>query len=112
LGIMRSQATTKKDRTFAVVPPIRSCSPWHVTEVVILDGYRLKVRFFDGLSGMFDMSTRVHSSDAGVFAQLADPAVFAQAFIEHGAVTWPGEIDLAPDAMHDAIRRSGVWRLE
>jgi hypothetical protein len=31
--------------------------------------------------------------------------------IEHGAVTWPGELDLAPDAMHDAIRQHGVWVL-
>jgi len=28
-----------------------------------------------------------------------------------GAVTWPGELDLAPDAMHAAIRRTGVWVL-
>jgi len=24
-------------------------------------------------------------------------------------VIWPGEIDLAPDAMHEAIQAGGVW---
>jgi hypothetical protein len=26
-------------------------------------------------------------------------------------VSWPGELDLAPDAMHAAIREHGEWRL-
>ena len=40
------------------------------------------------------------------------PDVFAQVGIDHGAVTWPGEIDLAPDAMYDEIKASGQWVLE
>ena len=46
---------------------------------------------------------------AGVFAALRDPALFAQVRVEWGAVTWPGGLDLAPDAMHEAIRQSGEW---
>ena len=42
---------------------------------------------------------------AGVFAGLSDPSLFKQVFIEHGAVTWPGEIDLAPDAMYAGIKK-------
>jgi hypothetical protein len=26
-------------------------------------------------------------------------------------VTWPGELDLAPDAMHEAIKQQGEWIL-
>jgi hypothetical protein len=26
-------------------------------------------------------------------------------------VVWPGELDLAPDAMHAAIQKHGVWSL-
>ena len=26
-------------------------------------------------------------------------------------VSWPGEVDLAPDAMYEAIRRDGEWLL-
>lgn len=71
--------------------------PWRVKKVEALDNFRLKVRFVDGLEGTVDMSKRVHAKNAGVFAALADPAHFNQVFVEAGAVTWPGEIDLADD---------------
>ncbi len=83
--------------------------PWPVVEVHPLSDYRLRVRFVDGLEGTVDMAALVHSASAGVFSQLADPARFAQAFVAHGAVTWPGEIDLAPDAMCAEIKKNGNW---
>jgi len=43
---------------------------------------------------------------------LRDPALFSAVYVDHGAVTWPGEIDLAPDAMHDEIRAKGIWIVE
>jgi len=51
----------------------------------------------------------VQAQDAGVFRSLADPALFAQAGVEMGAVTWPGGLDLAPDAMHDSIAQRGEF---
>ena len=48
----------------------------------------------------------------GVFAHLADQAAFAEVEVVHGAVTWPGELDLAPDAMHDEIAANGEWVLQ
>jgi tRNA(Arg) A34 adenosine deaminase TadA len=51
----------------------------------------------------------VFGSRAGVFARLRDPAQFAAVGIDHGAVTWPGELDLAPDAMYAEIRAHGHW---
>ncbi|MBT0893743.1 hypothetical protein KI811_07950 [Geobacter hydrogenophilus] len=32
--------------------------------------------------------------------------------MEYGAVTWPGEIDLAPDAMYQNIKQYDKWVLE
>ena len=84
---------------------------WRVVEVQPLANFRLRVRFVDGLEGTVDMSALIHSPTAGVFALLADPAQFAQVFVAHGAVTWPGEIDLAPDAMYAEIKRLGSWVL-
>lgn len=40
----------------------------------------------------------------GVFEQLRDEKRFAEVYVRDGAVTWPGELDLAPDAMYDRIR--------
>jgi hypothetical protein len=77
-----------------------------------LDGFCLFVLFVDGTTGTVDLSGLVHSPRAGVFARLSDPAIFRQVFVEHGAVTWPGELDLAPDAMYNEIKKSGNWILE
>ncbi|MGA8029189.1 MAG: DUF2442 domain-containing protein [Bryobacteraceae bacterium] len=85
--------------------------PWRVEAVSPLDGFRLAVRFLDGTTGTVDLSGLVRSDRAGVFAPLADPCLFAQVFVEHGAVTWPGELDLAPDAMYAEIKEHGEWKL-
>ncbi len=34
-----------------------------------------------------------------------------QVRVELGVVTWPGEIDLAPDAMHAELAAHGEWHL-
>jgi hypothetical protein len=39
----------------------------------------------------------------GALAPLRDEQFFGQVFIDSGAVAWPGEIDLAPDAMYAQI---------
>jgi hypothetical protein len=67
--------------------------------------------FADGLSGEVDLSGLVLSPKAGIFAKLADAAIFAQVRLEYGAVSWPGELDLAPDAMHEEIQKRGKWAL-
>jgi hypothetical protein len=85
---------------------------WRVVEVRPLAGFRLSVRFADGTQGEVDLSALISGSRAGVFARLRDHSVFAQVGIDHGAVTWPGNIDLAPDAMYDAIKANGVWHVE
>lgn len=46
-----------------------------------------------------------------LFAAVADPDVFSHVYVELGAVTWPGEIDLAPDVMHGEIEKNGIWIL-
>jgi hypothetical protein len=116
LDIVRTPADTSKNRTTPVtpetIPPIICNQPDDVAEVTPLAGFRLHVRFNDGTDGHVDMSALIHSTRAGVFAQLADPARFAEAYVEYGAVTWPGELDLAPDAMYAEIKLHGEWKLK
>ena len=109
LGIMSTQSTAKQDSAATLAPQTRPSMPWRVRSVEALSAYRLRVAFVDGLTGFVDMSALVRAPHAGVFASLVDTSVFVQAFVEHGAVTWPGEIDLAPDAMHAAISKNGDW---
>jgi hypothetical protein len=42
---------------------------------------------------------------------LQDQSQFRQVSVVDGIVTWPGELDLAPDAMHEEIKKNGAWRL-
>lgn len=58
------------------------------------------------------MSKLIFGTEPDVFAALRDPGVFAQVEVVLGAVTWPGELDLAPDAMYDALKAKGSWTPE
>lgn len=81
---------------------------WDVIEVKPEPPLTLHVRFEDGLSG----KVRFESSHlTGVFESLKNPNIFAQVHVDGGAVAWPGDVDLAPDAMYDEIKSNGEWVL-
>jgi len=73
---------------------------WDVVEVKPEPDYSLFVRFEDGLSGRVQLR---EENLTGALAPLRDPLFFDQVFIDYGAVAWPGDIDLAPDAMYEDI---------
>jgi hypothetical protein len=73
---------------------------WDVVEVKPEPDYCLFVRFKDGLTGYVRLRPEEFT---GVLAPLLDMRFFEQVFINHGAVAWPGKIDLAPDAMHAQV---------
>ena len=81
---------------------------WTVVSVEPKPPLTLAVRFSDGTEGTvrFELS---HLS--GVFKALKDPAIFRQVRVELGTVSWPGDIDLAPDAMYREIKSTGEWVL-
>jgi hypothetical protein len=81
---------------------------WDVREIMVSPPLELQVSFLDGTRGVVRFEP---SHLTGVFASLRNPATFAEAYIEGGAVTWPGGVDLAPDAMYAAIRETGEWVL-
>ena len=83
---------------------------WRVSEVRVIEDHALRVRFIDGLEGVVRFLPGFFRV---VFAHLSDPAKFQQVTVVGGAVTWPGELDLAPDAMHEEIKqRGGEWVVE
>jgi len=81
---------------------------YNVIDVKPVGHLHLKVTFKDGLSG--DVVLR-KSHLTGVFSSLQDPSIFAKVSCSHGFVEWPGDIDLAPDAMYDEVKKNGVWEL-
>jgi hypothetical protein len=82
---------------------------WDVVAVQIQSDVAVRVRFQDGLEGEVRF---LPSAFRGVFAVLEDPRAFRQAYVNDGVLTWPGDLDLAPDAMHDAIAAHGQWILD
>jgi hypothetical protein len=70
-----------------------------------LAGYRLRVRFNDGLEGVYAVDPERRG---GVFLKLLDPKTFNAVAVnpDFGCVEWPGGIDFCPDTMHRAM--SGV----
>jgi hypothetical protein len=70
---------------------------WDIVEVTPEPDYCLFVRFKDGLAGRVQLR---QEELTGALAPLRDAPFFEQVFIDCGAVAWPGDIDLAPDAMY------------
>jgi hypothetical protein len=64
----------------------------------VLDNYRVRLRFDDGVEGEAEFSAHVGK---GVFAAWTDYAFFRQASIgERGrTLAWPGELDFCADAL-------------
>ncbi len=75
---------------------------WDVVEVTPEPDHSLLVRFRDGLIGRVCLR---QEDLTGALAPLRDLHFFQQVFIDHGAVAWPGDIDLAPDAMYAELAR-------
>jgi hypothetical protein len=69
-----------------------------ITYAKPLPELRLEVRFDNGESGTVDLSSL---AGRGVFSAWNTPGVFDRVSVtEYGAVEWPGEIDLCPDALY------------
>jgi hypothetical protein len=67
-----------------------------------LTGYRLQVRFNDGLEGVFPVEPERRG---GLFLKLLDERVCKAVAVnaDFGCVEWPGGVDLCPDTMHQAM---------
>ena len=74
-----------------------------VLEVKPLEGYRLFVRFEDGVQGVIEVSDLVRFE--GIFAPLKDLGQFRQASVnpELGVVCWSNGADLDPDVLYACL---------
>lgn len=101
---MPVQPDAAENRAPGLIPEIAPKSPWRVAEVRALPEWRLYLRYNDGVEGEVDLHDLIHGPHAGVFESLRDGALFAQAALHWGAVTWPNGLDLAPDRLYEQIR--------
>ena len=94
----------RADCSAAVTPELKIGAPWRVVGMQLLADRAMQVRFVDGVEGVVRFGPNFY---CGAFSHLIDAERFAEARVEMGAVTWPGELDLAPDRMHDDIVAHG-----
>ena len=74
-----------------------------ITHAKALPDFRLELTFDTSETGVVDLSS---FAGRGVFAVWEQPGVFERvAVTNQGAVEWPGEIDLCPDALY--LRMTG-----
>jgi Protein of unknown function (DUF2442) len=66
-----------------------------------LSGYRLRVRYADGVEGIIDLSDQV---GRGVFVPLRDEAFFRSVQIgDNGQIAWSDELEICPDSAYVEI---------
>jgi len=82
---------------------------WDVIKVVPESDLSLNVSFKDGTTGKV-LFEEAHLT--GVFSLLRNPEYFRLVSLDNGVVVWPGDIDLAPDAMYREIKKYGKWVLK
>jgi hypothetical protein len=72
-----------------------------ITNVQVLDGYRLDLTFSDGVHGVIDLTDRIVGR-GDVFAPLAAPDYFRQVKLdgELGTIVWPNGADICPDLLY------------
>ena len=67
-------------------------------EVEARDGYRLWIRFDDGVEGEVDLSSR---AGRGVFKVWGDPGVFESVSVTpHRTIRWTDDAELCADALY------------
>jgi len=84
-----------------------------LTEITVLNDYKLHLKYSDGAEGIFDFARIVGFS--GMFEKLRDPVEFRRARISSDSwksLTWPGELDLDPVTVYsDVTGKSVEWIL-
>jgi uncharacterized protein DUF2442 len=74
-----------------------------VVEVTPLGGYRVFLRFDDGVRGEIDLEPLLSPFD-GVFESLRDRARFREVFVDDGGtIAWPNGADLAPEVLYAMV---------
>lgn len=72
-----------------------------LVDVTPLPGYRLRLRFADGVEGEVDLSGLVGK---GVFSLWNDPGAFETVSVgASGEIRWSDQVDLCADAMYMEI---------
>jgi hypothetical protein len=71
---------------------------WDIIQFEYLGDYKLKLTFETGETGEVDLSDYVNY--CGVFSRFADLNYFRQVYLDSGVLTWPDDVDIAPETIY------------
>lgn len=79
-----------------------------VIAVKPLGGYRIWIRFEDGVEGDVDLGAEI--SFTGVFEPLKDPAYFAKVHVnpDLGTICWPNDADIDPVVLYGLVKHQPI----
>ncbi len=93
--VIKAIPATRLDATF---PQWQFESVIRPVNIIALPGYKIRVDYADGVSGIVDLSDSV---GRGVFTPLQDEAFFKKVHVgEFGQIAWTDEIEICPDAAY------------
>ena len=73
----------------------------HVVEARATGGFRVWLRFNDGLAGEIDLADQLGGE---IFEPLRDEGYFGAFRLEGHTLTWPNGADLAPEFLHELLK--------
>ena len=84
-----------------------------ITDVRVLEGYRVELTFSDSVRGIVDLANRIVGR-GGVFGPLENREFFRQVVVDRqlGTIVWPNGVDFCPDMLYGWATGEAVHRPE
>lgn len=77
----------------------------HVTDVDYISGYKLKLEFSNGVSGVVDLEAELFGE---VFDPLRNKQLFRQVYLTSRTIEWPTGADLAPEYLLELVQTQKI----
>ena len=77
-----------------------------VTEAKYLEGYKVWLRFSDGLEGAVDLEPTLQGDSRPIFQALLNLDEFKRFRVDMDTLVWENGLDLAPEFLHALLKNS------
>ena len=77
-----------------------------VTEARHEGGFKIRLRFNDGLEALVDLESVLRNDPRPIFRATAAPDAFARFRVELDTLVWDTGLDLAPEFLHELAKAS------
>lgn len=71
-----------------------------VIEAKHIGDYRIRIEFNDGRVGEVDLKEVIAGDQRAIFNQLKDIELFKRFKVKYDTLTWPNELDIAPEYLY------------